>query len=72
MATTVRVSDTTRERAAALAKDAGTTIGELVERALDTYESKEFWIQTQAALANRTHERADGWDAVDRDGLDDE
>ncbi len=72
MATTLRVSDSTRERAASLAKDAGTTIGELVDRALDTYESKEFWSQTQSALAARRGNESDGWDAVDRDGLDHE
>ena len=70
MATTVRVSETTRRRAASMAKDAGTTIGELVDRALDTYESKQFWSQTQAALAARDVPDTDGWDAVDRDGLD--
>ncbi|WP_344770918.1 hypothetical protein [Aeromicrobium panaciterrae] len=69
MATTVRVSEATRRRAAAMAKDADTTIGELVERALDTYESKQFWSATQSALAARGTPDSDGWDATDRDGL---
>ena len=72
MATTLRVSDGTRRRAAALAKADGTTIGELVERALDTYESKQFWSETQSALAARGDTNAEGWDVVDRDGLDNE
>ena len=72
MATTMRVSELTRKRAAALAKDAGTTIGELVERALDTYESKQFWSQTESALAAGGVSNTEGWDAVDRDGLENE
>lgn len=70
MATTVRVSETTRRRAASLAREAGTSIGELVDQALDTYESKQFWSKTQAALVGRAATDSDGWDAVDRDGLD--
>lgn len=72
MATSLRVSDATRARAAALAHEAGTSIGELVDRALDTYESKQFWSQTKKALAVRRPADPDGWDAVDRDGLEDE
>jgi hypothetical protein len=69
MATTVRVSEATRARAASLAAEAGTSIGDLVDRALDTYESREFWARTRGALEARTP-ASDAWEAVDRDGLD--
>lgn len=51
MSTTLRVSDATRQRASALASSAGSTIGELVDRALDEYERARFWKQTREALA---------------------
>ncbi len=51
MSTTLRVSDATRRRALALASTTGTTIGELVDRALDEYERARFWQQAREALA---------------------
>lgn len=72
MATTLRVSQATRARAAALAQQTGSTIGELVERALDVYETADFWRQTQEALAQ--HQQAlspdPAWERSVRDGLD--
>ena len=55
MATTLRVSDTTRARAAALAARSGTTIGDIVEQALDAFETAAFWQETRAALARHGH-----------------
>ncbi len=72
MATTVRVSETTRSHAAAIAATTGTSIGEVVARALDAYEQAAFWDQTERALAARTSEEDDGWDTTIRDGLADE
>ena len=50
MSATLRVSDATRQRAAALATSAGCTIGELVDRALDEHERAGFWRQAREAL----------------------
>lgn len=73
MATTVRVSEDTRARAAALASDAGTSIGEVVDRALQAYERAEFWRQTREALREMGPEPDDDlWDRTVADGLDDD
>lgn len=50
MTTTLRVSESTRLRAAALARQSASSIGEVVEHALDAYERSEFWRQTREAL----------------------
>ena len=70
VATTVRVTQETRERAGALARAAGMTIGQVIEHALDAYETQRFWEQTRRALAEAPVDRDAAWDAVDRDGLD--
>lgn len=73
MATTVRVRESTRARAASIAASTGETIGEVVDRALDAYEESLFWRQTHAALADRNSTAADpAWEHTVRDGLDDE
>lgn len=50
LATTVRVSEQTRARAAALAAERGSSIGEVVDAALDAYETAEFWRRTVQRL----------------------
>ncbi len=72
MATTVLVSEATRARAAALASQRGTSIGEVVDDALDAYEKAEFWRKTQDALARQPVERDEdpAWERSVADGLD--
>ena len=74
MATTVRVSETTRARAAALAADGGVSIGEVVDQALDAYETVRFWRQTHEALARHPDALAadPAWERSVHDGLDHE
>lgn len=71
MATTVRVAESTRARAAALAAEDGASIGQIVEAALDAYEKSRFWQQTRAALAHQpeAHSADPAWEATTRDGL---
>lgn len=73
MATTLRVSENTRARAAALAARTGSSMGDVVDRALDEYERAEFWRQTREALARQDNEvDVDPvWERSTRDGLDD-
>lgn len=71
MATTVRVTESTRARAASIASASGMTIGGVIEHALDAYEDKLFWMQTQQALTEREDIADDpAWDRSARDGLD--
>lgn len=72
MATTVRVSESTRARAAAIATASGQSIGEIVEKALDAYEDAEFWRQTREALDRHPDSLAEdpAWERTVRDGLD--
>ena len=56
VATTVRVSEETRARAAALAADRGSSIGEVVTEALEALEKADFWRKTQEALRRRPTE----------------
>ncbi len=53
-----------------MAQNDGVTIGEIVDRALDAYESQKFWEQTRLALAAREDEPDPAWDVADRDGLE--
>jgi len=72
VATTVRVSEATRARAAALASERDRSIGQIVEEALDALEAAEFWRKTREALA--AHPQAlevdPAWDGTLRDDLD--
>lgn len=71
--TSLRVSETTRARASRLAASSGSSIGDVVERALDTYERALFWEQTRRALQAPGGVEDDGdraWDATARDGLE--
>jgi predicted transcriptional regulator len=43
MSTTVRVSDETRRRAAAVAKATGRQLGQVIEAAVEAYERELFW-----------------------------
>ncbi len=67
----MRVSEQTRQRASALAAASGSSIGDLVERALDAYERAAFWEQTRRALHEGGGADADdaAWDRTVRDGL---
>ena len=69
VATTLRVTDDTRARAAAIAQATGISIGEVVARALDAYERSEFWAQTRSALAEQGPDD-ERWDRTVRDGLE--
>ena len=72
MATTVRVSEATRARAAALAASRGRSIGEVVDEALEALETAEFWRKTQEALRRRPVELDEDpvWELSVADGLD--
>lgn len=72
MATTVRVSEATRARAAALAAERGGSIGDLVDRALDAYEKAEFWRLTREALSRHPVELDEdpAWERSVGDGLE--
>ena len=72
MATTVRVSEQTRARAAALAAARGSSIGEVVDEALEALETAEFWQQTRAALVRHPQALQEdaAWERSLRDGLD--
>lgn len=72
MATTVRVSEATRARAAAIARRRGRSIGEVVDDALDALETAEFWRQTREALARHPQalDEDPAWERAIRDGLD--
>ena len=72
MATTLRVTEATRARAAAIASATGATIGEVVEKALDAYEEAEFWRRTRDALTRYPDALASdpAWERSVRDGLD--
>lgn len=72
MATTVRVSEATRARAAALAAARGTSIGVVVDEALEALERDEFWRQTRAALGAHPVELDDdpAWESSVADGLE--
>jgi hypothetical protein len=72
--TTVRVSESTRARAAALAAERGSSIGEVVDAALGALEKEEFWRQTHEALAKRPTEldADEAWERSTADGLESE
>lgn len=74
MATTVRVSEATRARAAALAAprpQRGSSIGEVVNDALEALETAEFWRKTQEALRRHPVELDEDpvWQLSVADGL---
>jgi hypothetical protein len=55
----------------AIAARRGSSIGEVVDDALDAYETAEFWRQTQEALAKHPDStRDEGWERTTRDGLE--
>ncbi|HTW19598.1 MAG TPA: hypothetical protein VME70_05200 [Mycobacteriales bacterium] len=72
MTTTVRVSEQTRARAAALAAERGSSIGDVVDAALEALEKEEFWRQTRQALAAHAEagEADPLWERTAADGLD--
>lgn len=70
MSTTLRVSEATRARAAAIAAATGVSIGTAVDNALDAYERAEFWRQTREALRTLPVDPDDElWDRTSGDGL---
>ena len=72
MATTLRVSEATRARAAALAAARGRSIGEVVDEALEALETAEFWRKTQEALRRHPVELDEDpvWEQSVADGRD--
>ncbi|CAN5248472.1 hypothetical protein BH20ACT5_BH20ACT5_14410 [soil metagenome] len=71
MATTVRVSEATRARAAALAAESGVSIGDVVDQALQALETARFWQQTREALRDLSPDPDDElWERTVADGLD--
>ncbi|MBA3524387.1 MAG: hypothetical protein H0T85_07535 [Geodermatophilaceae bacterium] len=65
------MAETTRARTARLAAASGVSIGELVDWALDAYETRVFWEQAQAALARLPVDPEDVLgDRTAADGLD--
>ena len=71
MSTTIRVSEDTKARAAALVPAAGASLGEVVSVALAALEEAEFWRQTREALAAHPEggQVDPAWDRTLRDGL---
>jgi hypothetical protein len=70
MATTLRVKEATRARAAAIAARTGRSIGDVVDQALDAYEIADFWRRTRRALAQPNSDSDPVWDGAIRDNLD--
>lgn len=70
--TTLRVSEETRARAAALASERGSSIGAVVDAALEALERGDFWRQTRDALERHPqHAQPEaGWESTLRDGLE--
>jgi predicted transcriptional regulator len=78
MATTIKVSEPTRDRIKALGESTQQTADQVVSRALDEYERAQFWAAyrgaaeaEQAAGTTEVDEEQAAWDATLRDGLDD-
>ena len=79
VSTTVRVSEQTRDRLAALAKQRGKPMIDVIEEAVDALERRVFWDAVDSgyetlrndkeAWAEVLAERAE-WDGTLRDGLD--
>lgn len=74
MATTIKVSEPTRDRIKALGASTAQTAEQVVSKALDEYERALFWQEYRRA-AEADVERDDDaerklWDATLRDGLD--
>ncbi|MDQ3988088.1 MAG: hypothetical protein M3291_02615 [Actinomycetota bacterium] len=63
MSTTIRGSEQTRRRAAALAESTGTQMQAVVDEALIAYERAIFWESFEASYA-RLADHADEWNGV--------
>ena len=63
MSTTIRVSEQTRRRAAALAESTGMQMQAVVDEALIAYERALFWESFEAAYA-RLADDAGEWDDI--------
>ena len=63
MSTTIRVSEQTRRRAAALAESTGMQMQAVVDEALIAYERALFWDSFEAAYV-RLADRAGEWDDI--------
>lgn len=74
MATTIKVSEPTRDRINALGATTAQTAEQVVSKALDEYERALFWqAYRQAAEADRDRDddaERELWDATMRDGLE--
>ncbi len=79
MSTTVRVSDRTRQRVAALAASTGQQMQTIIDEAVEAYERELFWRGFEQGY-DQLADDPDGWDAIEaersaespslRDGLD--
>jgi hypothetical protein len=69
VSTTLRVTESTRARAASLAATQGLSIGDLVDQALRAYETSLFWAETREALRHHKPVEDEAWDHTVRDGL---
>lgn len=63
MSTTIRVSEETRHRAAALAKSTGRQLQVVVDEALVAYERAQFWEMFDSGYAELRADPAE-WEAV--------
>ena len=63
MSTTIRVSEQTRRRAAALAESTGMQMQAVVDEALIAYERAHFWESFEAAYA-RLGDHAGEWNEI--------
>lgn len=63
MATTIQVSETSRDRLRALGR-AGATLEETLVEALDAFEREQFWAEAEAAATRRHAMSADELAAV--------
>lgn len=74
MATTIKVSEPTRDRINALGATTAQTAEQVVSKALDEYERALFWQEyRRAAEADRDRDdeaERELWDATLRDGLE--
>ena len=75
MATTIKVTEPTRDRIKAIGERTQQTADQVVSRALDEYERAQFWSAYRAAAdaddSSEVEAEQAAWSATLRDGLDD-
>lgn len=60
-ATTIRVSVTTRDRLARIARQEGRTMTEVLHDAIADYEQKQFWQTVNEQIEHTQREDPEGW-----------